>query len=106
MAMSDALTLVLAWAAGMGLGALFFGGLWWTVQRAVSSSQPALWLAGSLLLRTGVVLAGLYRVSGGHWERIVACLAGVVMARVVVMRVTRPYAQHGIGRVPEANRAP
>ena len=60
MAMNDALTLVVAWAAGMGLGALFFGGLWWTVRKAVSASQPALWFAGSLLLRTGVALAGLY----------------------------------------------
>ena len=106
MTMSDARTLVIGWAAGIGLGALFFGGLWWTVQRAVSSAQPALWFAASLLLRTGVVLAGLYWVSGGHWERMVACLVGVVMARVVVMRVTRPSGEHGIGRVPEANRAP
>ncbi len=84
MAMNDALTLVIAWAAGIGLGALFFGGLWWTVRKAVSASQPALWFAGSLLLRTGVALAGLYWVSGRHWERMVACLLGVVTARLIV----------------------
>ena len=36
------------------LGAFFFGGLWWTVQKGVTSETPALWFLGSLLLRTGV----------------------------------------------------
>jgi F1F0 ATPase subunit 2 len=84
MAMHDALTLVVAWAAGIGLGALFFGGLWWTVRKALSASQPALWFAGSLVLRTGIALAGLYWVSGRDWERMVACLLGFVTARLIV----------------------
>jgi F1F0 ATPase subunit 2 len=90
MAMTDAQGVTLACVAGAGLGALFFGGLWWTVQKAVSSTHPALWFAGSLLLRTSVVLAGLYWVSGGHWERMVACLMGFVVARAAVTWVLRP----------------
>ena len=31
--MNEALTLVLAWLAGGVLGAIFFGGLWWTVRK-------------------------------------------------------------------------
>lgn len=84
MAMHDPLTLVAAWAAGVGLGALFFGGLWWTVRHAVSVSQPALWFAGSLLFRTCVALAGMYWVSDRHWERMVACGLGFVAARLIV----------------------
>ena len=62
--MNEPLMLVLAVVAGVLLGAIFFGGLWWTVRKGVSSTRPALWFLGSLLLRTGIVLAGFYRRLG------------------------------------------
>ena len=37
--MHEALTGLLACAAGGALGAIFFGGLWWTVRKGVSSAQ-------------------------------------------------------------------
>ena len=37
--MNETLTLALAWSAGVLLGAIFFGGLWWTVRKGVSSSS-------------------------------------------------------------------
>ena len=49
--MSDLPTLTLAFVAGALLGALFFGGLWWTIQKAITSGQPAIWFLGSLLAR-------------------------------------------------------
>ena len=88
--MNETLTLVLAWVAGVVLGAIFFGGLWWTVRKGVSSERPALWFLGSLLLRMSIALAGFYFVSGGHWERLLLCLLGFVMARLVVTWLTRP----------------
>ena len=88
--MSDFLPLALALLAGGLLGSFFFGGLWWTVQKGVTSENPALWFLGSLFLRTGVILAGFYFVSQGHWSRLVACLLGFLIARVfVVRRLTR-----------------
>ena len=87
--MNDTLMLVVAGAVGLGLGAIFFGGLWWTVRRAVSSPRPVLWFAGSLLLRMGIVLAGFYLVGGGQWQRLVVSLLGFVSARFLVMRLTR-----------------
>ena len=80
----------LALAMGVLLGAIFYGGLWWTVRRGVSSKRVALWFFGSLLLRMGVALAGFYFVAGGHWERLLLCLLGFVIARIVVTRLTRP----------------
>ena len=74
---------------GVLLGAVFFGGLWWTVQRAMSSDRVALWLFGSLFLRTGLVLAGFYLACGDDWQRWLAALLGFGLARVVVTRVTR-----------------
>jgi F1F0 ATPase subunit 2 len=84
--MSEVLTLSLALVVGVLLGAFFFGGLWWTVQKGVASERPALWFLGSLLLRTGVILAGFYSVSQGHWTRLAVCVLGFLIARVIVVK--------------------
>lgn len=86
--MSEAIHLILALGAGLLLGALFFGGLWWTVRRGLASPSPALWFGCSLLLRTGIVLGGFYFVAADSLERMIACLLGFVVARLVVTRLT------------------
>ena len=103
--MNDTLTLVLAGAAGAALGAIFFGGLWWTARRGVASPRPALWFFGSLLLRMSLVLAGFYFVGRGNWERLVACLLGFIIARFIVMRLTRTRVENKESRAREASRA-
>jgi hypothetical protein len=40
--MNETVILVLAGSAGVLLGVFFFGGLWWTVRRGLSSKRPAL----------------------------------------------------------------
>lgn len=92
--MNDALVLVSAGIAGVGLGAIFFAGLWWTVRKGIHMKRPALWFLGSLLLRTSITLAGFYFVSGSHWDRMTACLGGFLLARVAVTRMTAPEAKH------------
>ena len=89
MMMTEVLSLVLATVAGVLLGVIFFGGLWWTVRKGSSSQQPALWFFCSLLLRTSTALVGFYLVACGHWERLLVCLLGFVMARHIVTRLTR-----------------
>jgi len=37
--MTETLDLMLALVTGISLGAMFFGGLWWTVQKGVSSKD-------------------------------------------------------------------
>ncbi|WP_020476468.1 ATP synthase subunit I [Zavarzinella formosa] len=103
--MNESLSLALAWLAGVALGLLFFGGLWWTVRKTISSPRPALWFFGSLLLRTGVTVVGFYFVSGGHWERLLPCLLGFVMARLFMTRLTRPAVRRLIQPVREASHA-
>jgi F1F0 ATPase subunit 2 len=98
--------LALALVAGLLLGAIFFGSLWWTVRKGVSSKQPAPWFLGSLLLRMSVTLAGFYLVSGRHWERLLACLLGFVIARFIVMRFTGPPVEHHNSPAKEAGHAP
>ena len=86
--MNETLSLVLALVTGVLLGAMFFGGLWWTVRKGVSSKRPVLWFFGSLLIRVSIVLGGFYFVTGGHWERLLLCLLGFVIARFIVTRLT------------------
>lgn len=75
--------------AGLALGAVFFGGLWWTLRKSLASPRPALWILGSLLTRMSLLLVGLYLVSDGEWQRLLAGLAGVIGARYIVLWLTR-----------------
>ncbi|MGM0487535.1 MAG: ATP synthase subunit I [Planctomycetota bacterium] len=104
--MNETLSLVPALAAGGVLGTIFFGGLWWTVRRGVSSKQTALWFFGSLLLRMSLALAGFYFVSGGHWDRLLACLLGFVIARFIVTRLIGPPVQRRNSPAKESSHAP
>lgn len=87
--MNKTLHLLMALVGGLLLGAMFFGGLWWTVQKGISSKRPALWFAGSQLVRTSIALAGFYFIAPGHWQRVIACLIGFVVARLIVTRLTQ-----------------
>ena len=53
------------------------------------AQQPALLLFVSFLVRVGVVLFGIYFVMGGRWERLVACMAGFLLARTLLIRQLR-----------------
>ena len=105
--MSEIPVLALALLAGALLGAFFFGGLWWTVHKGVTSERPALWFLGSLLLRIGLILAGFYFVAQGHWSRLVVCLLGFLIARVIVVkRLARAPTEEPTPLEQEASIAP
>ena len=98
-------TLAPAPVAGMLLGAAFFGGLWWTVRQGVLSPRPAAWFLGSVLVRTRILLAGFYYVSGGHGDRLLACLLGFVIARFFLMWLIGPSAEHRQSTAKEVGHA-
>lgn len=87
--MNDVVILSVSLMAGVLIGAFFFGGLWWTVQKSLTSNNPVLWFFGSTLVRTGFAVAGFYFTSRGDWRNLLVCLLGFVIARVVVTRLTR-----------------
>jgi F1F0 ATPase subunit 2 len=105
--MSEAFGLMLAAAAGIALGTLFFGGLWWTIRAGLGAGggRPALFL-GSLLLRLALALVGFYLVAGGSWSRLLACLVGFVVARFLVLRLAAPPLRAGRLPAEEAGDAP
>lgn len=87
--MIDILTLVAVLLVGLSLGAFFFGGLLWTIERGLSTRHPAFWFLGSYLIRYAVVLGAFYLVSSGRWERLVVCVVGFFIARIILIRFTR-----------------
>jgi F1F0 ATPase subunit 2 len=80
--MNEASVLMLALLGGALLGAFFFGGLWWTVRRGLSSKIPAVWFLSSISLRTSVAVAAFYFMSHGNWRNLLACLLGFLGARI------------------------
>jgi len=104
--MNEQLILLLIGGAGALLGVLFFGGLWYTVRKGLASERPWIWFLSSLLLRTGIVVTGIYFVSDGSWERLLACLVGFVVARFVVTRLAGLPIEHHNSPVKESAHAP
>jgi F1F0 ATPase subunit 2 len=87
MSLNEALSLFVVLLLGIPLGVLFYGGLWLTVSRATQFRRPALWFLASMLLRTGVTLAGMYLLADGQWQRLLACLLGIAAGRLAVTRL-------------------
>ncbi len=104
--MNETVALLLAWFAGLLLGIVFFGGLWWTVRKGILSQQPLLWFLGSLIVRMSTVLVGFYLVGRGHWERLLACLIGFMIARLIVTRFSGPPITLSHTSANEARHAP
>ena len=89
--MSEILNVLFVYVFGMALGALFFGGLWFTVKKAVTSNRPGLWFFISFLSRILIILVGFYSVSQGRWQPLLGCLLGFITARFGIVKATKLY---------------
>jgi F1F0 ATPase subunit 2 len=89
--MNDLLVYCLVIFAGLFLGFFFFGGLWWSTKKAISSKHPFLWFTGSLFIRMSVTILTIYFVSRNHWEKMLLCLLGFIIARVIVIKLTKNF---------------
>jgi F1F0 ATPase subunit 2 len=98
--MSEIIRLILALLAGVLLGSLFFGGLWWTINRSLVSAQPAVLILGSFMLRTLVTVAGFYVALHAGWQSLVACMVGFLVARIVVTRFIAVRGENTAKRIP------
>jgi F1F0 ATPase subunit 2 len=89
--MTETWSLAPALAEGVLIGVLFFGGLWWTVRKGVSSQRPSIWFFCSLLARMSIALSGFYFVGREHWDRWLLCLLGFILARLIVQLGSRTW---------------
>lgn len=91
MEMNEILNLVPSVLAGIVLGIIFFGGLWFTVNKGLNSKKPTLIFFGSLIIRMAIILTGFYIVGGDNWQKMLACLVGFLIARIVITNITKKY---------------
>ena len=89
MKMNEIINIVPAFFAGIILGILFFGGLWLTIQKGMRTKYPSLVFMASFVLRISVTLAGFYFVCSNSWEKMITCLAGFIIARMIITRYVR-----------------
>ena len=76
-----------AFSFGALLGAIFFAGLLATVSRVPESKHPYLILILSFVVRISIVMIGLYWIGVDEWERLLAALAGLIVVRILLMRI-------------------
>ncbi len=81
--------LLVALSAGLALGTMFFGGLWWTIHLALTATTPAVWFGLSALGRMAAAICGLYYFARLGLPSLFACLCGLLVARGVVRYFTR-----------------
>ncbi|NPV03498.1 MAG: ATP synthase subunit I [Syntrophaceae bacterium] len=77
---------LLAFLAGIALGALFFGGLWETVRRLPGAGNPLRRMTLSFLLRLTAALAAFAVMARGGWVTLAAAVAGFILAREILVR--------------------
>lgn len=84
--MKSAVDLLPAFAAGLILGTVFFGGLWWTVHRLTVASRPSRLLWQSFALRFAIALAGFYAVTNGRGAALAVAVLGFLAMRELIAR--------------------
>ena len=87
--MNEAIYMMLSLLAGLALGMLFFGGLWFTVKKAITARTPGVWIVGSFIFRMGITLTGFYYISAGNWKRLLVCVAAFILSRFLVIHFTK-----------------
>ena len=78
---------------GMILGLIFFGGLWFTIQKGLGSKLPALWFGISLFVRIGITLGGFYLLTRGNLLNFAFCLPGFIAVKILFVNITKHSAQ-------------
>lgn len=84
--MTVAIDVVIGLSAGTVAGALFFGGLRWTVQRLQDSRRPLLLASASLIVRALALAALLVIASDGRFLRIAVALVTILAVRTAMVR--------------------
>jgi len=97
--------LVVAFVAGIAIGAAYFAALWWTVRDLHHARRPAARLTASTVVRLALVVGAFWLVMNGESRRLLACLAGFITARFVAMRIVRHSSSQTRAMRPDTGKA-
>ena len=77
-------TAIGVFSLGLGLGTIYFGGLWLTVRRLnLIQSYPML-MSLSFLVRLSLVLVGFYLIMAGSLQRLAITFVGFMIVRYFI----------------------
>ena len=79
--------MIIAFFGGILLGMVFFGGLYFTVERIQRVKHPALLMIFSLLLRMTMLLFGFYLLMNNRYQNLLAALVGVMISRFFLIQM-------------------
>lgn len=84
-------------ATGVGLGLIYFLGLWLTIRQLAQRQYTSLWMMASLMLRLSLVLTGFYLlIDATGWQGLLAALLGFTLVRLLLTRRLGPVSsKHG-----------
>jgi F1F0 ATPase subunit 2 len=96
--------LLFSFLTGIGLGGVYFAGLWETVRKLPDVEKPVRRIALSYALRMTLVLSGFYFVMQGEWERLAAAMVGFLLMRELLLRRLGKTTSTFIGGMPYGSR--
>lgn len=92
--------IILSFLVGLGLGGVYFGGLWLTLKHLPKIKRPFIFVITSFFARTAAVLFGFYLiVTNGGIYRLLAAVLGFIIMRVVMVKMK------GVNARPEVKSA-
>ncbi len=71
------------------LGAVYFGGLYYSVRKMEKVKHPALLMIASFIIRMGILVGVFYYVSKGGYKDMLFTLLGVVLVRYFIIFKTK-----------------
>lgn len=93
MSIADVVGLIMLGVAGGLLAIFYFGGLWLTVRAIPDSRRPWLLYFVSAAARLAILLTALFLLMAGDWHRMIVCMAGFVICRLVIVHSLLPSLQ-------------
>ena len=72
---------VLCLTAGIGVGVVYFWGLWLTLKKVKTVKRYGRLLVFSWFVRNAFMLGAFYLIMQNDWQRLVAAFAGVMIVR-------------------------
>lgn len=87
--------LALSAVLGATLGFGYFGGLWLTVRRLPHVRHPGVLILASFLGRMTLLLFAILWLAAGQFDRLLVALAGLLAARLLLIRRWEPEKYDG-----------
>lgn len=72
---------------GLGVGAIFYMGLWWTILMRFSSKHLAFWWWTSFIVRMIATASVFYLIANEHIARYALILLGFMLSRKIVLNM-------------------